>query len=40
MNMKEKLQTIKEEATRQIQSSEELAKLNDVRVAFLGKRAS
>lgn len=38
MNMKEKLQTIKEEATRQIQSSEELAKLNDVRVAFLGKK--
>ena len=31
--MKEKLQKIKEEAMRQIQSSEELSKLNEVRVA-------
>ncbi len=36
--MKEKLQKIKEEAMRQIQASEELSKLNDVRVAFLGKK--
>lgn len=36
--MKEKLQKIKEEAARQIQSSEELSRLNEVRVAFLGKK--
>ncbi|KAI4447170.1 Phenylalanine--tRNA ligase alpha subunit [Eubacterium plexicaudatum ASF492] len=36
--MKEKLQKIKEEAMRQIQSSEELSKLNEVRVVFLGKK--
>ena len=36
--MKEKLQKIKEEATKQILASEELTKLNDVRVAFLGKK--
>lgn len=36
--MKEKLQKIREEAIRQIEASEELAKLNDVRVAFLGKK--
>ena len=36
--MKEKLQKIKEEATRQIQASQELSKLNEVRVAFLGKK--
>lgn len=36
--MKEKLQSIKEEALKQIQSSEALDKLNDVRVAFLGKK--
>ncbi len=36
--MKEKLQQIKEEAMRQIQASEELSKLNDVRVSFLGKK--
>ena len=36
--MKEKLQQIKEEATRQIQESKELSMLNDVRVAFLGKK--
>ena len=38
--MKEKLQKIKEEATKQILASEELTKLNEVRVAFLGKRES
>lgn len=36
--MKEKLQKIREEAARQIQSSEELSRLNEVRVAFLGKK--
>ena len=36
--MKEKLQKIKEEATKQILASEELTKLNEVRVAFLGKK--
>ena len=36
--MKEKLQKIKEEAIRQIEDSGELSKLNDVRVAFLGKK--
>ena len=36
--MKEKLQKIREEAIHQIESSGELGKLNDVRVAFLGKK--
>lgn len=36
--MKEKLQKIREEAISQIQASKELSKLNDVRVAFLGKK--
>jgi len=36
--MKDKLQKIKEEAIRQIKESDELSKLNDVRVAFLGKK--
>ncbi len=36
--MKEKLQKIEEEATKQILASEELTKLNEVRVAFLGKK--
>ena len=36
--MKEKLAQIKEEAIRQIQNSDGLGKLNDVRVAFLGKK--
>ena len=36
--MKEKLQTIKAEALRQIESAEQLEKLNDIRVAFLGKK--
>ena len=36
--MKEKLQAIKEEALKQIQEAGALEKLNDVRVAFLGKK--
>ena len=36
--MKEKLQKIREEALRQIGESKDLAKLNDVRVAILGKK--
>lgn len=36
--MREKLQKIKEEAIRQIQNSTDLGKLNDVRVAVLGKK--
>lgn len=36
--MREKLQKIKEEAIRQIQDSTDLGKLNDVRVAILGKK--
>ena len=36
--MKDKLQSIKEEALKQIQESGTLDKLNDVRVAFLGKK--
>lgn len=36
--MKEKLEQIKENAIREIQNSDGLAKLNDVRVAFLGKK--
>ena len=36
--MKEKLQKIRENAMREIQSSDGLTKLNDVRVAFLGKK--
>jgi len=36
--MKEKLQSIKEEAIRQIQESDVPEKLNDVRVKFLGKK--
>lgn len=36
--MKEKLRKIREDAISQIQASEELAKLNEVRVAFLGKK--
>ncbi len=36
--MKEKLEQIKTEAVREIQNSDGLAKLNDVRVAFLGKK--
>ena len=36
--MKEKLQKIKEEAMRQIEASQDLTSLNDVRVAILGKK--
>lgn len=36
--MKEKLQKIREEAMRQIEASKDLGKLNDVRVAVLGKK--
>lgn len=36
--MKEKLEQIKAEALRQIESSDALEKLNDVKVAFLGKK--
>lgn len=36
--MREKLQAIKEEAMKQIQQSDVLEKLNEVRVAFLGKK--
>lgn len=36
--MKEKLQKIKEEAIKSIEQSEDISKLNDVRVAILGKK--
>ena len=36
--MKEKLEQIKADAIREIQNSDGLARLNDVRVAFLGKK--
>lgn len=36
--MKEKLKSIMEDALSQIRASEELEKLNDIRVAFLGKK--
>ena len=36
--MKEKLQKIREDAIRQIEESGDLSKLNDVRVAVLGKK--
>lgn len=36
--MKQRLQEIREEAVKQIQDSDALDKLNDVRVAFLGKK--
>lgn len=36
--MKDKLKSIREDAIRQIQESDKLDKLNDVRVAFLGKK--
>ncbi len=38
--MKEKLQKIREEAMEEIKKSEGLAKLNDVRVKFLGKKGA
>src|SRR5690242_2973164 len=36
--MKEKLQKIKEEAIKQIEASNALEKLNDIRIAYLGKK--
>ena len=36
--MKDKLQRIQEEAAKRIQESDSLDKLNEVRVAFLGKK--
>ena len=36
--MKEQLEKIKEEALRQIESSEALERLNDIRVSYLGKK--
>lgn len=36
--MKEKLEQIREKAVREIQNSDGLAKLNEVRIAFLGKK--
>lgn len=36
--MREQLKAIREEAIKQIQDSGNLDKLNDVRVAFLGKK--
>ena len=38
--MKEKLQSIKEEAIRQIEASDVPEKLNEVRVKFLAKKGS
>lgn len=38
LKMKEKLTEIREEAIKQIQESDALDKLNDVRIAFLGKK--
>ena len=36
--MKEKLDAIKESALSQIRATDSLEKLNDIRVAFLGKK--
>ena len=36
--MKEKLQEIKEQAMKRITEADSLDKLNDVRIAFLGKK--
>ena len=36
--MREKLEKIKEEALKQIDASDALEKLNDIRVAYLGKK--
>lgn len=38
--MKEKLQHIQEEAAKRIQEANSLDKLNEVRVAFLGKKVN
>ena len=40
MDMKERLQELAENARKRIEESEGLDKLNDVRVAYLGKRIS
>ena len=37
-NMRERLEKIKEEALKQIEASDALEKLNDIRVAYLGKK--
>ena len=36
--MRERLEKIKEEALKQIEASDALEKLNDIRVAYLGKK--
>ena len=36
--MREQLEKIKEEALKQIEGSEALEKLNDIRIAYLGKK--
>ena len=36
--MREQLEKIKEEALRQIEASDALERLNDIRVAYLGKK--
>lgn len=38
--MKEKLQKIMDDALEQINGSQELEKLNEIRVSFLGKRVN
>lgn len=38
--MKEKLNQIKEEAIRQIEASDALEKLNEIRVNYLGKKGN
>ena len=39
-NMKDRLQSILDEAMQSIQQSDALDKLNDVRVSFLGKKGN
>ena len=38
--MKDQLEKIKSEALKQIEGSDALEKLNDIRVAYLGKKAN
>ena len=38
MDMKERLEQIKAEAIRQIEASEKLERLNEIRVNYLGKK--
>ena len=38
--MKDQLEKIKEDALKQIEASDALEKLNEIRVAYLGKRAN